>query len=83
MSVPLPKLYHLIADLDSARVRRFIQENDLSDKIQFANIGVGERDLMELKSAISEAKVPVLKTPGGKWLQGADPIIEFLRTIAD
>lgn len=82
MSATLPKLYHLISDLESARVRRFIQDKNLSEQIQYANIGVGDRDRTELETALPGAKVPVLKTPGGEWLQGSESIIQFLNLIA-
>jgi|GEM_PF-1252923 len=86
------KLYHRISDPGSARVRKFISDNALSEYCQYANIEVGERDLRELQQFSVSLQVPSLRVLGGAqadqaqagagedlWIAGADEILEFLK----
>jgi hypothetical protein len=71
-------LFHLIADPDSAEVRRFIVMHNLMDHVNFRNISY-DSHAEALKSATGDLKVPCLIPPGVHPLQGKNAILAWLQ----
>lgn len=82
-------LYHVIADEDCAAVRRYLVENQLTDKVSFRNIAY-ESHAKALLESTSAQKVPCLLVTGvdsgseaglmSGAIVGASAIIEWLKS---
>lgn len=71
------KLYYKEACPFSQRVLRFIDKNDLSDKIDFKDITKEEENLQTLVEVGGKNQVPCLFVDGKPMYESAD-IVEFL-----
>lgn len=74
------ELYHIIADIDCARVRRKIMELDLKSEIDFRNIDASSSARVDLEQGLGRIEVPALKT-ATRWVVGAKAIIDHLEQV--
>jgi hypothetical protein len=72
-------LYHRIADVESAAVRKLIVELGIQEKFRFRNIDASETARTDLISAIGKDLVPTLIIEQKKILSGQLNIESFLR----
>jgi len=70
------QLFHRIADLDSARVRRLGIDMKIQ-ALEFRNLDISESAAGELRAGIGRVEVPVVKDPEGRWHIGFQQIESY------
>lgn len=69
-------LYHRIAHIESARLRKVLVERGLTDRVQFRNIDASQEANQKLRAAAGEEKVPAAEF-AGDWFFGMDAILKI------
>ncbi len=72
--------FHRIADAGSARVRRFVVDHALEDRVRFRNVAYPEAE--SALQGHGGAAVPAL-WDGERLLQGAEAIVARLQAVVD
>lgn len=73
-------LFHRIADLDCARIRKLIVELNLSEHVQFRNIDVSESSAKALLELTGKANIPVMEI-NGQILSVFQDIVQALKSF--
>ncbi|MBC7691598.1 MAG: glutathione S-transferase N-terminal domain-containing protein [Methylotenera sp.] len=72
------ELYHLQDCPFSAKVRDFVEKNDLKDQITYHDVGENEDDMKALVELTDDEQVPCLVVEG-RPIHESDEIIDWLK----
>ncbi len=74
MSDARHELFHRLADVASAEVRKLIVDAGIRDEVDFRNIDVSETALAELRLLSGGDTPPALKLKDGTLLRGVEEV---------